>query len=610
MTLLTIENISKSYGERILFENATFTINDTDKIGFIGINGTGKSTLLKIIAGFETTDTGIVSYSKGMTIEYLPQNPVYDFEATILEQVFKGNSEAMKLMRNYENTLEAIDLDPNSEKLQEQLLKYTNEMKTMDLWDLESQVKTILTKLGISNFHQKMSQLSGGLKKRVALASALIAPCDLLILDEPTNHMDNTTIDWLEGYLEARKGGLLMITHDRYFLDRVVTRTIELDNGSLYSYPGNYSLFVEKKIERQQIETGLERKRLNLYRNELEWMRRGAKARTTKQKARIQRFDAIENANFAPSEEKMAISVAHSRLGNKIIEMSNLSKSYTNKPLIKRFSYVVLRDDRIGIIGDNGIGKSTLLNLITGKLTPDEGTIEQGTTVKIGYFSQESEDMPTGMRAIEYIKDAAEFITTADGSRLSASQLMETFLFTGDQQWTTISRLSGGERRRLYLLKILMSEPNILILDEPTNDLDIDTLKILESYMDDFRGAVITVSHDRYFLDRTCKKIFAFEGEGKITEYAGNYSDYLLHKPEDLVFTPIKKMAEKPSSDDVKPKKPKFTFAEKSEFDGIDLEIAKLEEQLLNVEKALVTHSTDFVRLQELSEEKNSLEDT
>ncbi len=609
MTLLSLENISKSYGERVLLENLTITVNDGDKIGLIGVNGTGKSTLLKIIAGFENCDSGNISYSKGLTIEYLSQNPDFDQEATVYEQVFKGNSEAMKLIRQYESTLEAMDQHPGDEKLQAELMHLTNEMKAKDLWDLESQVKIILTKLGIPNFEQKLGELSGGQKKRVALAGALMTPCDLLILDEPTNHMDNNTIDWLENYLENRKGALIMITHDRYFLDRVVNRTFELDHGTLYSYAGNYSLFVEKKMERQSLETALERKRLNLYRNELEWMRRGARARTTKQKARIQRFEVIENSGAQVDEDKINISVAHSRLGNKIIEIKGISKRFTEVPLISNFDYVVLRDDRIGIIGNNGVGKSTLLNIIMDQLEPDEGTVERGTTVKLGYFSQESEDMPTHLRAIDYIKETAEFITTAEGLRISASALMETFLFSKDMQWTPIARLSGGERRRLYLLKILINEPNILILDEPTNDLDIDTLKVLESYMDDFMGAIITVSHDRYFLDRTSKKIFDFEGGGKIREYAGNYSDY-LEQPEDISIAPTKKNVDKPVSEAaVRPKKPKMTFQEKMEFDKIDADIEALEGKLSTIEKALVTYATDFVRLQELSDEKEHVED-
>ncbi|PKM93287.1 MAG: ABC transporter [Firmicutes bacterium HGW-Firmicutes-1] len=607
MTLISIENISKSYGIKKLFENISFSVTDTDKIGLIGVNGTGKSTLLKIIAGLETADSGNLSYAKGIKIEYLPQNPDYDLESTVLQQVFKGNSPSMELIRNYEETLEAIEHNPSDAHLQQQLITLSNDMKTLDLWDYESQVKTILTKLGVTDFNKKMDHLSGGQKKRVALASALISPCDLLILDEPTNHMDNNTIDWLEKYLESRKGALIMITHDRYFLDRVVNKTLELDSSQLFSYDGNYSLFVEKKIERQARENANERKRLNLYRNELEWMRRGARARTTKQKARIQRFEDIESSEKILNDAKINISVGNSRLGNKIIEIKNISKAYSQL-LIKDFSYILLRDDRLGIIGENGIGKSTLLNIITGKITVDQGTIDIGSTVNIGYFSQESEEMPLNIRAIEYIKETAEYITNGAGIRISASQLMETFLFTGDMQWTPISRLSGGERRRLYLLKILIDEPNILILDEPTNDLDIDTLKILEDYLDDFRGAVITVSHDRYFLDRTCKKIFAFEGEGSITEYPGNYSDYLLHRPEPVAIT---KSTSKPTQENVKAqaKKPKFTYKEKLEFEKIDSEIEVLEATLATIDEAMQKSATDFVKLQELAEKKDKTEE-
>lgn len=609
MTLVSIENISKSYGIKKLFEKISFSVTDTDKIGLIGVNGTGKSTLLKIIAGFETADSGNISYAKAIRIEYLPQNPDYDLESTVLEQVFKGNSPSMELIRNYEETLEAIDNKPSDTHLQQQLIKLSNEMKALDLWDVESQVKTILTKLGVSDFNKKMGHLSGGQKKRVALASALITPCDLLILDEPTNHMDNSTIDWLEKYLENRKGSLLMITHDRYFLDRVVNKTIELDKSQLYIYDGNYTLFVEKKIERQALENANERKRINLYRNELEWMRRGARARTTKQKARIQRFEDIENSEKVIDNAKINISVGNSRLGNKIIEINNIYKSYADFTLINRFNYILLRNDRIGIIGDNGIGKSTLLNIIAGKVAVDEGSIDIGSTVKLGYFSQESEEMPLSIRAIEYIKETAEYVTNGAGIKISASQLMETFLFTGDMQWTPISRLSGGERRRLYLLKILIDEPNILILDEPTNDLDIDTLKILEDYMDEFKGAIVTVSHDRYFLDRTSKKIFAFEGEGKIVEYPGNYSDYLLNRPEPTINQP--KPTSKPSQDSTNKqvKKPKFTYQEKLDFDKIDGEIEALEAQLTAIEAAMITYSTDFVKLQELSEEKDVTEE-
>lgn len=612
MNILTVNNISKNYGEKTLFENISFTINDNDKIGLIGINGTGKSTLLNVIAGYDTSDAGDISISKGMTIEYLPQNPKFDLDATVLEQIFKGDSPSIKLIRKYEKTLEELSINPGNTTLQQLLLKLTNDMNAISAWELENQVKTVLTKLGITGFNRKMKTLSGGQRKRVALSSSLISPCDLLILDEPTNHMDNKTIDWLEKYLENRKGALLMITHDRYFLDRVVNRTLELDYGKLFSYTGNYSQFVEKKIERKNLECTIEKKRQNLYKKELEWIRTGAKARTTKQKARIQRFEELENTKINIDDSKIDISVGHSRLGKKVIELKNIYKSFDTNPIIKDFSYIIVRDDRIGIIGDNGIGKSTLLNLITGKHISDSGIIDIGLTVKIGYFSQESEDMNPNLRAIEYIRESAEYITTADGTKISASQMMERFLFSNDMQWTYISRLSGGEKRRLYLLKILMNAPNVLILDEPTNDLDIDTLKVLENYIDEFNGAVITVSHDRYFLDRTCNRIFSFEGNGKIIENTGNYSDFIGCRNNVIFEEPKEKKSEKTSNankQNSKQHKLRFSYKEKLEYEKIDSEIETLENKLLQLENGIQQYSSDFVKLQKLMNDKDEIEE-
>lgn len=612
MNVLTVNNISKSYGEKTLFEDISLTINDTDKIGLIGINGTGKSTLLKIISGYETADSGEINIPNGKTIEYLDQNPKFDQDATVLQQIFKGDSPAIKLIRKYEQAIKDIEDNPESEALQKQLLKLTSEINAIDAWELESQVKTVLTKLGITNFNKKMGTLSGGQRKRVALASALLSPCDLLILDEPTNHMDNTSIDWLEGYLENRAGALLMITHDRYFLDRVVNRTIELDHGKIYIYTGNYSQFVEKKIERKNLESAIERKRQNLYRKELKWIKAGVKARSTKQKARIQRFEELKDSKVDFNDSKIDISVGHSRLGKKIINIKDISKSFGQNKIIENFSYILLRNDRIGIVGANGVGKSTLLNLITGKLTVDKGTIDIGQTVKIGYFSQESENMNKNFRAIEYIREIAEYITTSDGSKISASQMMERFLFSDDMQWTYVSKLSGGEKRRLYLLRILMDAPNVLILDEPTNDLDIDTLKVLESYIDEFNGAVISVSHDRYFLDRTCNKIFSFEDKGNITEYTGNYSDFIA-KRKNLVKEDSKdKIYKKKTHHGTEKKnqqKLKFTYNEKLEYEKIDSEIEKLENELSKLEDKVQEYASDFVKLQELMVEKNKVEE-
>ncbi len=616
MNLLAAENITKTYGIRTLFNDITLNIADTDKIGLIGINGTGKSSFLRILAGIDGPDAGTVStFLNPMKIEYLPQDPEFDPQATILQQVFKSDSPTIALVREYEETLESVEKHPQDAALQERLLKLTSQMNLTNAWELESQVKTILTRLGVHDFDAAMGTLSGGQKKRVALASALISPCDLLILDEPTNHMDNEIIDWLENHLRTRKGALIMVTHDRYFLDRVVNRTIELDHGFLFSYQGNYSYFVEKRLERRIEQSTIERKRESLYKSELEWIRKGAKARTTKQKARIQRFEELKDSGFNYTDADVEISVAGSRLGRKIMEASHLSKRFGDRLLIRDFSYTFLREDRIGIIGNNGMGKSTLLNLLTGQLAPDTGHVDLGPTVKISYISQVSEDMDPTLRAIEYIRDTAEFVTTADGSKITASQMMEKFLFTGEMQYTYIAKLSGGERRRLYFLKMLMLAPNVLILDEPTNDLDIDTLTVLENFIDEFGGVVITVSHDRYFLDRICNRIFSFEGNGEILIHTGNYSDTVDYRKyletvqaESAASAPRpQKTAE--ASAAAHGKKLKFTYKEQVEYDTMAAEIAALEAQLAAVDAELSLHATDFVKLQALTEKKDALED-
>lgn len=613
MNILSVENISQSYGERILLNNISFSINENDKIGLIGINGTGKTTLLNLIAGNDAAESGMITMPRGFTIEYLPQNPDFDPQATVLEQVLKGDSPAMKVIREYEKIFNELSRDPDSQELQDRLLKVSSEMNSIDAWYLESQVKTVLTKLGITNFDDKIGSLSGGQKKRVALASALIAPCDLLLLDEPTNHMDNETADWLEKYLQNRKGALLMVTHDRYFLDRVVSKIIELDDGHLYSYHGNYSYFVEKKSERQALQSSIEAKRLSLYKKELEWMRTGAKARTTKQKARIKRFEELENTSYQSDLSSLDISVGQTRLGKKIIEINNISKSFGQNPVINEFSYILLRDDRIGVIGGNGIGKSTLLNILAGKLNVDSGNVDIGSTVKIGYLSQESEDMDPNLRAIEYIRNTAEYISLADGTKISASQMMERFLFPGEMQWTLIGRLSGGERRRLYLLKVLMDAPNVLLLDEPTNDLDLDTLKVLENYIDEFPGAVVSVSHDRYFLDRTCHRILAFDDHGRIIEHIGNYSDFLeyasITQAELIQDKPAGKNEDQEKKAKVKQTKLKFSFKEQREYETIDADIEALENEISQLDMEMSKHASDFIKLEELMKQKEELED-
>jgi ABC transport system ATP-binding/permease protein len=609
MNLLTAENICKSYSEKELFNNINLGISEGDKIGVIGVNGTGKTTLLKIIAGAEVPDGGRVVKGNSVRIEYLSQNPEFDSEATVIEQVFRGDSPLLKLIREYEEALQDPEINGN------RILKLTQEMDTANAWTIESEAKTILTKLGISDFTARVGNLSGGQRKRIALAAALINPSDLLILDEPTNHLDNDTIDWLEQYLNKRRGALLMITHDRYFLDRVVNEIIELDKANLYLYKGNYSEFLEKKIEREEMESASEKKRQNLLRKELAWIRRGAKARTTKQKARIDRFEKLSEESLYTPNEKMEISVAGTRLGKKVIELEHINKSYGDRKLIDNFSYILLRDDRIGVVGPNGIGKSTLINLIAGRLEPDSGVVETGETVKVGFFSQETYHMDDNMRVIEYIKEGAEYLTNAEGYKLSASQMLERFLFPSHLQWTPISKLSGGEKRRLYLLRVLMEAPNVLLLDEPTNDLDIETLTILEDYLEEFQGAVIAVSHDRYFLDRMAEKIFAFDGRGNIEKYSGNYSDYKEYSNRVIESNEIVKNQEKSKDISIedkvdleKKKLLKFSYKEQREYDEIDSVISSLEEKIQDMEIKISKASTDYTLLQELLSEKETLE--
>ena len=599
MILLNIENISKSYTDKILLKDVSFGINDTDKIGLIGVNGTGKTTLLKLLAGIEETDGGRIIKTNNVNIEYLPQNPIFDVKARVIEQVFKGNSQNMKVIRDYEYAI----TNPNTPK--EEIIRLSQEMDSINGWELESEAKNILTKLGINDFEAIIGNLSGGQKKRVALASALINPSDLLILDEPTNHLDNETIDWLEDYLSRRKGALLMITHDRYFLDRVVNQIIELDRGTIYSYKGNYSYFIEKKSEREEMEASSESKRQNLFRRELAWMRQGAQARSTKQKARIQRFNDIEDSAVNLNKEKLEISVASSRLGKKIIEVRDIYKSYGDKELIKDFTYTVLRDDRVGILGANGLGKSTLLNILSREIEPDSGSVEIGETVKMGVFSQETTHLDDNQRAIDYIKEGGEFVTTSDGTKISASQMLEKFMFPPEQQWTPIGKLSGGEKRRLHLLRVLMEAPNLLLLDEPTNDLDIHTLTILEDYIEEFQGAVIIVSHDRYLLDKIVDKVFVFEGDGKISGFTGNYSYFKETIKEEETKedkTPKKERVKEQS------KTLKFSYKEQREWETIDEDIQKLEGDIEELDKQMEEAASEYTKLQELLKQKQELE--
>ena len=610
MNLITLENITKTYSEKVLLNNVTLNINDGDKIGLIGLNGAGKSTLLKILTGRDEFFDGKVVKGKNIRIEYLAQDTKYDDNSTILEQIFKGDTPEMKLLMEYEELLEKVN---NDISLNDKLIALQSKIDTMNLWDLESDAKTILTKLGISDFNKKMSELSGGQKKRVFLASSLITPCELLVLDEPTNHLDSESIEWLEEYLNSRKGALIMITHDRYFLDRVTNKIIELDRGNLYLYEGNYSDFLEKKAERLQVEASKEEKRQKLILKELKWVRRGAKARTTKQKARLQRFDELVSTDYITVNTDIEMPFVGRRLGKKIIEINNISKSFDNKVLVKDFDYIFSKNDRIGVIGKNGAGKTTLVNMITGAISPDNGDIEIGDTVSIGTFSQDNTHMDLNQRAIDYIKEGGENIPTEDGYNITASQLAERFLFDGTMQYTPIEKLSGGERRRLHLLRVLMESPNVLILDEPTNDLDIETLKILEDFLDEFIGVVIIVSHDRYFLDRLCNKIFSYEGDGLVKQYVGNYSDYLIHKEYEIKPEKSKNEVKEKKTNQKENRntssKPKFTFKEQKEFEEIYSVIESLEHELTVIENKMAKNASNYGALNELMKEKETLEE-
>ncbi len=596
MNLLTIENMSKSFTDRLLFDQVSFGINEGEKIGVIGINGTGKSTLLKIIAGLEEADSGTVTRGKKVRIGYLAQTPVFDDKLTILQNVVL-NQKAEEEYRN-----------------------------------LEGEAAAMLQKLGIANVNETTAKLSGGQKKRVALVRTLLTPAEILVLDEPTNHLDNEMAQWLEDYLAKYRGAFIMITHDRYFLDKVTNKILELDKGKIYTYTANYSKFLELKAEREDIAQATERKAKSLYRIELEWMQRGARARSTKQKAHIQRFENLRDRKELETDQKVEMNALSSRLGKKTIELQGICKGFGDRNLIRDFSYILLPGDRIGIIGPNGCGKSTLLNMLTGHLEPDSGTIETGTTIKTGYFSQENEYMDDNLKVIDYIRDTAEYIKTQDGT-ITASQMCEKFLFTGAMQYSVIAKLSGGEKRRLYLLKVLMEAPNILILDEPTNDLDIATLTILEDYLDTFPGIVVTVSHDRYFLDRIATRIFSFE-EGTIRQYEGNFTDYQqarsLRDEEDLktgaasgsIVQQKSGTAAGTASDTAaqeqkaasmatwkqKSNRLKFSYQEQKEYDTIDDDIAQLEAKLEELEMEIGKAATDYSKLNELMVQKENTE--
>ena len=591
MNILSLENITHSYTERKLFDEASFYLHKGEKVGIIGINGTGKSTLLKIMAGLEIPDEGQVIKAANMMIHYLPQNPIFNEEDTVLESV-------QNMIHHHAN--------------EDELVK----------------AKAMMTRLGITDFEQKTSELSGGQRKRLALVSVLITPCDILILDEPTNHLDSEMAEWLENQLRGFRGALVMVTHDRYFLDSVTNRIIELDKGKIYSYNEKYSGFLERKAEREASAKASERKRQSILRKEIEWMQRGARARSTKQKAHIQRYENLKNQKGIVQDEKIELSSIKSRMGKTTIELENISKAYDCKVLINDFSYNFLKGDRVGFVGKNGCGKTTLMKIIDGRIEPDSGSVNIGQTIKIGYYTQELENnkeagiayMNPDDRVIDYIKNTAEFVRTEEGL-VSASVMLERFLFEPSQQYSKIEKLSGGEKRRLNLLRVLMEAPNVLILDEPTNDLDIETMTILEDYLDSFDGIVITVSHDRYFLDRVVRRIFSFEENGVIDQYEGGYTDYINRKKEkglleeNALLKTKSSSAGKSDSDKtekeeykIRNKKLKFSYNEQREYETIEDDIAKLEEKIEKLDGEIVKNATNSVKLRELMESKEETE--
>ena len=606
--ILSLEGWTKSYGEKRLFTDVNLAVSEGDKIGIVGVNGTGKSTFLKTIAGVLPADEGTIHRMRGLEVEYLEQEKELSPENTVLMEALRGTSPLMEALRSYEMAMAEGD--------EENIIRFSSRIDALDGWQLESRAKMILTRLGFQDFRKQVGMLSGGERKRLALAAALIRPVDLLLLDEPTNHLDSDTIVWLEEYLIQQKCALLMVTHDRYFLDHTADRILELDKGKTYTYTGNYSSFLEQKAARIEREEAGERKRQNFLRRELSWIRRGAQARSTKQRARIERYEAVKAEKVDLARPTVEIGLAGSRLGRTVIELENVSASAGSRQIVRDFTYTVRRKDRLAILGPSGAGKSTLLNVFSGRLEPDKGSVTIGQTVKIGYLTQDTAEMDTRMRAVDYIQETARHVTLADGTRLSAVQLMERFLFPEDLQWAPISKLSGGEKRRLFLLRILMESPNVLLLDEPTNDLDLETMQALEGFIDDFAGAIIFVSHDRYFVDRLAERVLVPEADGKWVVYTGGWSEQQAcieesieaakeegSRAEKIPVPEEKKQEVKPSS----PKK-KLTFKEQKEYAEIEDVIASKEAELKGVEVQMtLVAADDYAELAELTREQTRL---
>ena len=616
MSIVTLQSVKKDFGIKELLKDANFSLDTNDKVGLIGTNGSGKSTLLKMIARLESIDSGQILVNSGAKIVYLPQQPDMDENHTVLEQVFADSGEQMNLVKEYEELSDKLAHYPDDSQLMSRLSTVMERMDATGAWEVETNAKIILTKLGIVDFDVKVGTLSGGYRKRIALAAALISEPDLLLMDEPTNHLDALSVEWLQSYLNRYRGALLLITHDRYFLDKVTNRIIEIDRGDIYNYTGNYSYYLEKKALAEESAVSTQRKHQGLLRRELEWLKKGPKARSTKQKARIDRAHELRDTEFKEINGKVDISTVGRRIGKKVIELKNVSKAYNNRTLIHNFTYEFSPEDRIGIIGGNGAGKSTLMDIMTARIKPDSGSVEIGTTIHIGYFNQHSEELLTAVddnqRVIDYIKEEGEFIQISDWTKITASQMLERFLFPGNQQYAPINKLSGGEKRRLFLLRILISAPNVLILDEPTNDLDVQTLAVLEDYLEDFNGCVIVVSHDRYFLDRTVDRIFALEEGGGLRQYPGNYSIYLDYKkaeeaekqePSKTVIVESKVVS--PVAETKKARR--LSNWERREFEELEQKIAKLETEKTAAEKKLTTVAGNYSQVQKLYEEVETL---
>lgn len=603
MSLLVAENLYQTTGTKVLFDHISFTIEPGDRIGLIGVNGTGKSSLLRVISDIDASEKGKLQHSKQLRIEYLPQDPELPEEENLIDYLYEGSSDIMKAVKDYEKAQARLEQEPESEAAQEQWMKAQQKMDQLGAWEAGTVAQQVLNRLGLTVYNQKINELSGGQRKRASIARALIQDCDILILDEPTNHLDDESINWLEKYLSNYNGALILVTHDRYFLNRVTNKIFELERGRLYEYDGNYELFLEKRAEREANEAHAEAKRQNTLKRELAWLQKQPKARGTKQKARKERAESLKQQEGPPKKEELQVPVGSTRLGKKVIEAEDLEKSYGEKNMFSQFNYMFTPGEKIGIVGPNGTGKTTLLNILANRTEPDAGDVVYGPTVKLGYYSQQQEELDESKRVLEYIRDIAEVIYTVNGESISAEQMLERFLFEREDQWTYISRLSGGEKKRVYLLSILMTEPNVLFMDEPTNDLDVQTLSVLEEYLQQFPGVVVTVSHDRYFLDRVAEKLFVFNESSQVTLFEGNYSEFMSSEKD--ASRPALSKEKKPEPAAVSSpagEKKKMSYKEKQEWDQIEERIALLEDELAEAEQQMEQSGSDLAAIEKWSD--------